>query len=212
MKKEMKRKTELRQKFLTSIGIKAKEEKFSEDVINQRILAPLCILDVAYGLWQEKIVPYEFKQEAKQAKNEIAKKFNEIYSTKGVFYKGFNQDDIYEMSEMSDKMRELIDKDVMLLYYALQKKCMDIDTEAREIFCNILVVETLLLIPQASLKLDWNCQYRALDRIVKCLGSMAKTFRNQQLGSRLDKFLFTENDKDFMTLIRTINRKMYRAV
>ena len=89
---------------------------------------------------------------------------------------------------------------------------MDIDTEAREIFCNILVVETLLLIPQASLKLDWNCQYRALDRIIKCLCSMAKTFRNQQLGSRLDKFLFTENDKDFMTLIRTINRKMYRAV
>ena len=187
-----------------------KIEEYGEDVVNRRILTPLCLIGVAYDFWQDKLKKIPFRQECKMHQNKIHALFhNGIFSRNGYLYGALNEDEIYYMSELSDKLAEEIGQDMTKLYYTLQAKSMDMQTEQREVFCNILLMETLLLVTQSSMLCDMNCRYPELDKAVKSAFLMAQKYRQQSLGVNDKDIAFTDNDKDFINSIKIIHKKIY---
>lgn len=59
-----------------SVSKKALEE-FGQGTVNRRILTPLCFIDVAYGIWQEKFIKLPVKQEMKLLKKRVQRLFSE---------------------------------------------------------------------------------------------------------------------------------------
>lgn len=47
-------------------------DKHGEEIVNRRILTPLCFIDVAYGIWQEHFLNLPVKQEMKPLKKTCA--------------------------------------------------------------------------------------------------------------------------------------------
>lgn len=70
-------------------------DKHGEEVVNRRILTPLCFIDVAYGIWQEQFLNLPVKQEMKLLKKRVQRLFSEgMFSRKGVIYGALNEDEV----------------------------------------------------------------------------------------------------------------------
>ena len=184
--------------------------KHGEDVVNRRILTPLCFIDVAYGIWQEQFLNLPVKQEMKLLKKRVERLFSEgIFSRKGVIYGALNEDEMCYLSDISDKLNEAIKGDLQILHYTLQEKTMDMPTEQRNVLCNMLVMETILLICQSSIFYDWNCKYPILDSAVSAMFRMAQVYRQQVLGNKDTDLTFGDKDENFVNSVKIINNKIY---
>lgn len=187
-------------------------EEYGEDHINSRALAPLCIMDIAYGIWQEKFENMPVRHEMKILKKRVHKLFHEgIFARNGVIYASLNEDEICFMSDYADKINEAIKDDLTKLYYTLQSKTMDMPAEQRDVLCNILVMETVLLIAQSNLHYDWQCQYPILDKAVTSLFRMAQVYRHQVLGNKDTDIEFGDNDEHFINAVKIIHQKIYKV-
>lgn len=187
-------------------------EEHGEELVNRRILTPLCVIDIAYGIWQEKFVEMPMKQECKLLKKRVQKLFNEgIFNQKGVLYGSLDEDEICYLSDHSDNLNNAIKDALQKLYYSLQRKMMDMPTEQRDACCNMLVMETILLVAQSSLYCDWSCQYPTLDKAIKSMFRMAQVYRQQVLGNKDTDISFTDEDNDFINCVKIINKKIYEV-
>lgn len=187
-------------------------EKHGEEIINRRILTPLCVIDIAYGIWQENFVNLSVKQEMKILKKRVQALFHEgMFSREGVIYKSLTDEEVCYLSDHSDNLNDAIKEDLDRLYYSLQSKSMDMPTQERSIFCNILVMETILLVAQSSLFYDWSCKYPTLDKAVSSLSTMARVYRQQVLGGKNSTLVFNDKDMSFVNGIKIINRKLYEV-
>ena len=185
-------------------------EEYGEDHINIRSLAPLCIMDIAYGIWQETFENMPVRHEMKILKKRVHKLFHEgIFARNGVIYASLNEDEICLMSDYADKINEAIKDDLTKLYYTLQSKTMDMPAEQRDVLCNILVMETVLLIAQSNLHYDWQCQYPILDSAVSAMFRMAQVYRQQVLGNKDTDLTFGDKDENFVNSVKIINNKIY---
>lgn len=184
--------------------------KHGEDVVNRRILTPLCFIDVAYGIWQEQFLNLPVRQEMKLLKKRVQRLFSEgMFSRKGVIYGALNEDEICYLSDISDKLNDVIKGDLQILHYALQEKTMDMPTEQRNVLCNMLVMETILLISQSSIFYDWKCKYPILDSAVSAMFRMAQVYRQQVLGNKDTDLTFGDKDENFVNSVKIINNKIY---
>lgn len=187
-------------------------EKHGEETINRRILTPLCVIDIAYGIWQENFVNLSVKQEMKILKKRVQALFHEgMFSRDGVIYKSLTDEEVCYLSDHADNLNDAIKEDLGRLYYSLQSKSMDMPTQERSIFCNILVMETILLVAQSSMFYDWNCKYPTLDKAVSSLSTMARVYRQQVLGGKNSTLVFDDKDMSFVNGIKIINRKLYEV-
>lgn len=184
--------------------------KHGEEVVNRRILTPLCFIDVAYGIWQEQFLNLPVRQEMKLLKKRVQRLFSEgMFSRKGVIYSALNEDEICYLSDISDKLNDVIRGDLQILHYALQEKTMDMPTEQRNVLCNMLVMETILLISQSSIFYDWKCKYPILDSAVSAMFRMAQVYRQQVLGNKDTDLTFGDKDENFVNSVKIINNKIY---
>lgn len=185
-------------------------EKYGEETINRRILAPLCIIDIAYGIYQDDIADIQLKQECKVLRKRVFKLFSEgIFNRKGAIYGALTEDEICYLSDYSDKISEAIKGDLQKLYYYLQAKTMDMPTTQRHILCQILIMETVLLVAQSNMHFDWNCKYPILDNAISALFRLAQMYRNKCLGSKDTDLSFTDKDTDFINSVKIIHNKIY---
>ena len=184
--------------------------KHGEDVVNRRILTPLCFIDVAYGIWQEQFLNLPVRQEMKLLKKRVQRLFSEgMFSRKGVIYGALNEDEMCYLSDISDKLNDVIKGDLKILHYTLQEKTMDMPAEQRNVLCNMLVMETILLISQSSIFYDWKCKYPILDSAVSAMFRMAQVYRQQVLGNKDTDLTFGDKDENFVNSVRIINNKIY---
>lgn len=184
--------------------------KHGEEVVNRRILTPICFIDVAYGIWQEQFLNLPVKQEMKLLKKRVQRLFSEgVFSRKGVIYGALNEDEMCYLSDISDKLNDAIKGDLQILHYTLQEKTMDMPTEQRNVLCNMLVMETILLISQSSIFYDWKCKYPILDSAVSAMFRMAQVYRQQVLGNKDTDLTFGDKDENFVNSVRIINNKIY---
>ena len=187
-------------------------EKYGEETVNRRILAPLCIIDIAYGIYQDEIADLPLKQECKVLRNRVFRLFSEgIFNRKGAIYGALTEDEICYLSDHSDKLNNAIKGDLQKLSYSLQSKTMDMPTEQRDVLCNILVMETVLLIAQSNLHYDWQCSYPILDKAVTSLFRMAQVYRHQVLGNKDTDIEFGDNDEHFINAVKIIHEKIYKV-
>lgn len=187
-------------------------EKYGEETINRRILAPLCIIDIAYGIYQDDIADIPLKQECKVLRKRVFRLFNEgIFNRRGAIYGALTEDEICYLSDHSDKLSESIKKDLQNLYYSLQAKAMDMPTEQRHIFCQILVMETVLLVAQSNMYFDWQCKYPILDNAVSALFQLAQMYRHKCLGNKDTDISFTDKDDNFINSVKIIHQKIYQV-
>lgn len=187
-------------------------DEYGEDTVNRRILTPLCIIDIAYGMWQEKFVNMPMKQECKLLKKRVQKLFSEgIFNRQGAFYGALTEDEICYLSDHSDNLNNAIKDALQKLYYSLQRKMMDMPLEERNACSNMLVMETILLVAQSSLFYDWSCQYPTLDKAIKSMFRMAQVYRQQVLGNKDTDISFTDEDNDFINCVKIINKKIYEV-
>ena len=185
-------------------------DKHGEDVVNRRILTPLCFIDVAYGIWQEQFLNLPVRQEMKLLKKRVQRLFSEgMFSRKGVIYGALNEDEMCYLSDISDKLNDVIKWDLQILHYTLQEKTMDMPTYQRNVLCNMLVMETILLISQSSIFYDWKCKYPILDSAVSAMFRMAQVYRQQVLGNKDTDLTFGDKDENFVNSVKTINNKIY---
>ena len=207
----MNKATEIRKKFLKGISMVVKPvEGVTEDYLNSRTLLPIATLDVAYGMWQERIAPLQMRHEVKRQFNRVQKMWSTlIFSTQGVFYKELDTDDVYYLSELADKIYDSIKNDIDLLQLSLQKKMMDVPIEDRNIICNILATETIILIVHASVEFDWGCRFKTFENMEKQMHNMADLYLQKTLGKKYRDIRFTDDD-DFIQFIKRINKKIYQ--
>ena len=184
--------------------------KHGEDVVNRRVLTPLCFIDVAYGIWQEQFINLPVKQEMKLLKKRVQRLFSEgMFSRKGVIYGALNEDEMCYLSDISDKLNDEIKGDLQILHYTLQEKTMDMPAEQRNVLCNMLVMETILLISQSSIFYDWKCKYPILDSAVSAMFRMAQVYKQQVLGNKNTDLTFGDKDENFVNSVKIINNKIY---
>ena len=202
--------TEIRNKFLKGISMVIKPvEGVTEEYLNSRTLLPIATLDVAYGMWQERVASLPMKHEIKRQFNRVQKMWSSVvFSTQGVFYKKLNTDDVYYLSELADKIYEDVKNDIDLLQLSLQGKMMEVPIEDRKIICDILATETIILIVHASVEYDWGCRFKTLQIMEKRMHDMADMYLRKNLGNNYKDIRFNDDD-DFVQFIKKINRKIY---
>lgn len=183
-------------------------EKYGAEAINRRYLTPLCIMDVAYTIWQDKLDEVEFKHENKALQKRISKLFHEgIFAREGYLYKALTDDEVLFLCNHSEKLLEEAKTDLMKLYYTLQRECMDMKLEQRDILCRILVMETVLVITHRALFTDWESRYFTLDKAISSCGTLAKNYRQQCLGNK--NVLMKFESKDLENAISIIHKRFY---
>lgn len=197
----------------------------NEEQINRIVLIPFCVIDIAYRKWQEKVVNIPEKQELKIIKKRVQNLFEKcLYNTKGCIYGGLNEDEICFMSDYSDKIYNAIQRDLQIHFYALQEKLMDIPTEHRNVICDILEMQTILVISQSNLFSDLNIKYPALDNTISALLLLENKYRQYNLGKQdreskkkgknnmlQNNQEFSKDDINIVNSLKIIVRKIYEV-
>lgn len=160
--------TIIRNKFFTALyGNKPNESsKEKEDAINTNILSAYCIMDVAYGIWQELIKKVQFTNECEDIVNEIKLIWsNDIYSKKNVFYKDLTDNEIYELSEYSDKLAKHIQRDIRCLYNNAYSIVGFLEERERDAYSQLFVISLILTVSMCKFKEDWKLTFIPLEHL-----------------------------------------------
>lgn len=183
--KPMNKATVIRNKFCKNIyGCVPKEcNEVNEDVINTHILSPYCLMDVAYGMWQELIKGIELNEENIPFLEEIKLIWsNDIYGSKNVFFRGLSDNDIYELSEYSDKLERHLRKDIKCLYNNLYSSFGFLDDRKRDAYTKFWVIDTLLNVSLSRFDNDWNITFKNLKLISDKISKLSSAYLYQYYG------------------------------
>lgn len=161
------RATEIRNKIMSGIFFKP-NPKYEEDVINTRIFSPICIIDVAYGIWQEDVLKSNYLQHRnKVLAKEITRMWSTmVYNEEGAFYKDLNDDDVYEVSEYADRLKDSLHQELNFLYISIERKIPHVVKGYRDLLTAIYVVSVLLNASLANMELDWHVKHDGVGRVI----------------------------------------------
>lgn len=101
---------------------------------------------------------------------------------------------------------------------------MDIPTEHRNVICDILEMQTILVVSQSNLYADLNLKYPALDNIISALLLLENKYRQYNLGKqgkeskKKGKNNIPQNNQEFskydiniVNSLKIIIRKIYEV-
>jgi len=204
--------TEIRNKIIKKAGSDQSNIRkgLDEVVVNQRVLAPLCALDIAFGLWQE-VQNTPFRHKAKQCANQVQRLWNKgeysVFGLHGLLYQDMTEDEMALFSDYSDKVAEHTEKERMFLYYFFNGSLMDMPTKERDVCTKILIISVICEMAAANMMLDMNSQFLELERLGKQTLLLAGYYRNNVLGAQ-DKPLSFINNKQFETTLKVMWNKL----
>ena len=199
--------TEIRNKILSGLSFKI-NPAHSEEVINTRIFSPVCVVDIAYGIWQKDILKSRYLQHKnKVLAKEITRMWSAlVYSEKGAFYRNLDTDDVYTMSVFSDQLEEEMQLELNSLYISIEKKLTHVAKGHRDLLTSIYVVSVLLNACLSNMLLDWRVQHDGIGRVInkvidlyEGVRSVATINSNEQPDTCQD---------DIKQIIECINDKM----
>lgn len=198
MERNKDRETEIVARFLKSINITQKPNgTLSQDKFNAHVLAPICIVDVAYGLFQ-KVFKTEQRHKCKMLIGKMKNLFSEkVYSTRGLFYKGLTQDDVLYLSEYSDMQAEVLDATLEKLYWFVQDAASKViqDFNKRDVYCKIFTATTLVHFANVLMSMSWHCESSNLNKIASYGTQLAEEYRKQCLGGKENGGIFLNTDQ-----------------
>lgn len=159
--------TEIRNKIVNGLSFRT-NPNFAEDVINTRIFSPVCVVDIAYGIWQESVLKSRYLQHKnKVLAKEITRKWSAwVYNEKGAFYHNLNTDDVYEISVYSDQLKEDMKQELDFLYLSIERKLTHVAKGHRDLLTAIYVVSVLLNACLHNMELDWRIKHDGVGRVI----------------------------------------------
>lgn len=170
--------TEIRDKIVGGIKF-TPSSHFPEDVINTRVLSPICVVDIAYGIWQEEVLKSRYLQhKSKVLAKEITRKWSAwVYNEKGAFYHNLNTEDVYVLSEYSDQLKEYMQCELNFLYLAIEKKMTHVAKGYRDLLVAIYVVSVLLNACLSNMELDWRVKHDGVGRVINMVIDLYESVR-----------------------------------
>ena len=210
----MKEATKLRNALMKTLCLKADMTNATagaEDSVNTRIISPICIMDIAYGIWQENVLPVMNPQGEVKACADVIKRIwsTSIYGKKSLFYMNLNDDGIYQLSNYSDELAATIKSDLQYLYFHFLSKFMCIeDTEVRCVFAKLLLIETILSISQQHLR-RLCVEYKPLDKLNDKYATLCSIYLASHSEQPAMDF---ENDKELVGMLQRISDKVLKKV
>jgi len=204
--------TDIRNKIIKKSGSDQSNIRkgLDEVVVNQRVLAPLCALDIAFGLWQE-VQNTPFRHKAKQCANQVQRLWNKgeysVFGLHGLLYQDMTEDEMALFSDYSDKVAEHTEKERMFLYYFFNGSLMDMPTKERDVCTKILVISVICEMAAANMAFDLNSQFLELEKLGSWTLALAGHYRNNVLGAQ-DKPLSFINNKQFETTLKVMWNKL----
>lgn len=180
--KPMNKATVIRNKFCKNIygGTPKECDEANEDVINTHMLSPYCLMDVAYGMWQDLVKIAEFDEENVNDLNEIKLMWsNDIYGLGNTFFRGLSDNDIYELSEYSDKLERHLRKDIKCLYNNIYSSLNFMQDEHRNIYTIFWVIDALLNVSISRFKNDWNITFKSLELLNDKIAQLSSAYLYQ---------------------------------
>ena len=160
--------TIVRDKFLRMAGVAVTKvtEKLDEQTINARVLAPVCALDIAYGMFQE-LEPNYFKHNSKKWYNEVRMKFKAIFGTQGILYRSLTDDETMTLNDYMEKITDECKHDTDILWWQLQSHLMDFPQPDREIATKLVFIITICYYTHDMMILDIGTKFVELEHIYR---------------------------------------------
>lgn len=205
------RATEIRNKIVSGIFFKPNTE-YEEDVINTRIFSPICVIDVAYGIWQEDILKSNYLQHRNKvmAKN-ITRLWSEmVYNGKGAFYKNLDTDDVYEVSEYSDQLKESLQQELDFLHLSIERKIPHVAKGYRNLLTAIYVVSVLLNACLVNMELDWHIKHDGVGRVINMIIDLYDGVRKVSTINGIAPE--SDSQGDIKQIMESINEKMRKQL
>lgn len=204
--KPLNKATVIRNKFCKNIygGVPKECDEVNEDVINTHMLSPYCLMDVAYGMWQDLIKVAEFNEENKVYLDEIKLMWsNDIYGSKNVFFKGLSDNDIYELSEYADKLANHLEKSIKCLYNNIYSSLGFMKDKHREVYTTFWVIDTLLNVSISKFDKDWSITFENLEIINDKISNLGSAYLYQYYENNTITF-----KESIYKVIEDIHRKV----
>ena len=205
------RATEIRNKIVSGIFFKPNSE-YAEDVINTRIFSPICIVDIAYGIWQDDVLKSNYLQHRnKVIAKDITRLWSKmVYDEEGAFYKNLDTDDVYEVSEYSDQLKESLQQELDFLYLSIERKMPHVAKGYRNLLTAIYVVSVLLNACLSNMELDWHVKHDGVGRVINMIIDLYDGVRKVSTinGTAQE----SDNQGDIKQIMESINEKMRKQL
>lgn len=194
--------TAVRNKFLLKAGIDMRRVRtdIDEQVLNARVLTPLCAIDLAYAAFQTLDKDF-FKQSTKMWYKEIQGKFHVIFNRNGILYKGLTDDEMLTAVEYMEKIEQSVKKDMEILKWQIHGHLMHMPMPDRSIAATLILMMTICCYSHDMLERDLHTDFVELTGIAKRASRMVDAMMKTLFGKNAPDVVFTD---DQFTLTLTV--------
>lgn len=200
--------TAVRNKFLRKAGIDMNRVRIDidEQVLNARVLTPLCAIDMAYGAYQSLDKSF-FKQNTKMWYNDIHAKFHAIFGRHtGIIYSGLTDDEMMLVIDYMEKIEEYVKKDMEILKWQIHGHLMHLPIDERNIAATLILMMTICCYSHDMLDRDLHTNFVELEFIAKRASNIVDAMLKKLFGKNAPDIEFT--DDQFTLTLTVLFRKL----
>lgn len=186
--------TAVRNKFLLKAGIDMRRVRtdIDEQVLNARVLTPLCAIDMAYAAFQSLDKGY-FKQSTKMYYNDIQSKFHVIFNRQGILYRGLTDDEMMTAVEYMEKIEQSVKKDMEILKWQIHGHLMHLPLSERTIAATLILMMTICCYSHDMLDRDLHTDFVELQYIAKRASNIVDAMLKTLFGKNAPDIVFTDD-------------------
>lgn len=199
--------TVVRNKFLLKAGIDIRHVRLDidEQVLNARVLTPLCAIDMAYGAFQSLDKSF-FKHSAKKCYNDIKAKFHTIFSRNGILYSGLEDEELMSVIDYMEKIDACVKKDMDILKWQIHGHLMDLPMKERNITATIILMMTICCYSHDMLARDLHTDFIELEYISKKASNAVDFILRDLFGKNAPVINFT--DEQFTLTLTVLFKRL----
>jgi len=194
--------TVVRNKFLRKAGIDMSHVRIDidEQVLNARVLTPICAIDMAYGAFQSLDKSF-FKHDTKRYYSDINAKFRTIFGRGGILYSGLDDDEMMSAIDYMEKIEKCVKKDMEILKWQIHGHLMDLPIRERNIVATLILMMTICCYSHDMLNRDLRTNFIELEYISKKASNAVDAILKNLFGKNAPNIEFTD---DQFTLTLTV--------
>ncbi len=186
--------TAVRNKFLRKAGINTARIRgnIDEQVLNARVLTPLCATDIAKEMFYT-LDKSQFKQVQKRYYKEMAAAFHSVFNRYGILYSGLTDDEVILMGDYMDKIAGEVKKDLEILKWQIMGHLMDLPLKERETVWKLIFIMTICCYSHDMLERDLHTRFTELERISHIASLMVNEIMKSLFGKNAPDLIFTDD-------------------
>lgn len=199
--------TSVRNKFLRKAGIDMSRVRLDidEQVLNARVLTPLCAIDLAFAAFESLDKDF-FKHDTKKLYNDIRGKFHVILGRHGILYGGLTDDEMMLVIDYMEKIEESVKKDLEILKWQIHGHLMTLPIKERNIAATLIMMMTICCYSHDMLDRDLHTNFVELEYIAKRASNIVDAMLKKLFGKNAPDIEFT--DEQFTLTLTVLFRRL----